>query len=159
MKVINFTPLVYHCIASLCFLLFISSATKAQTIKYKYDALGRVTFVEDATNGNRDYDYDAAGNRLNIATNTATDATSEPINGPPTGPAAPTGLFCNQIAAGAWRATWTPVSGATYYIYRTTSSDVSSETNESGPGVVKTYSCKWVRACNSSNVCSAKSYF
>lgn len=39
-----------------------------QSIKYKYDELGRLTFVEDNVNGNRDYDYDAAGNRtaLNV---------------------------------------------------------------------------------------------
>ena len=35
-------------------------------IAYTYDALGRLTYVKDNINGNRDYDYDAAGNRTEI---------------------------------------------------------------------------------------------
>ncbi|WP_284244612.1 RHS repeat domain-containing protein [Thalassotalea insulae] len=34
------------------------------TIQYVYDALGRLTDVIDATNGNRNYQYDEAGNRI-----------------------------------------------------------------------------------------------
>jgi chitodextrinase len=46
---------------------FVCLEVSAQTIKYKYDALGRVRVVEDGVNGNRGYDYDAAGNRINVA--------------------------------------------------------------------------------------------
>lgn len=36
------------------------------SVTYIYDALGRLTFVYDNINGNRDYDYDAAGNRTTL---------------------------------------------------------------------------------------------
>lgn len=39
---------------------------QSKTTRYIYDTLGRLTFVEDPQNGNRDYDYDAAGNRINM---------------------------------------------------------------------------------------------
>jgi len=48
-------------------------AIQSKTTRYTYDALGRLTFVEDSQNGNRDYDYDAAGNRINVATGVSTD--------------------------------------------------------------------------------------
>jgi YD repeat-containing protein len=35
-------------------------------LEYQYDALGRLIKVTDPTNGNRDYDYDAAGNRTKV---------------------------------------------------------------------------------------------
>lgn len=52
-----------------------SSAVSVQpkTTRYSYDALGRLTFVEDSQNGNRDYDYDAAGNRTKVATGITSD--------------------------------------------------------------------------------------
>jgi YD repeat-containing protein len=40
---------------------------------YHYDALGRVICVEDATNGDRDYDYDDAGNRSQVTIGTCTE--------------------------------------------------------------------------------------
>lgn len=40
------------------------------TLGYQYDALGRLICVEDSMNGNRQYDYDAAGNRNNVSVNT-----------------------------------------------------------------------------------------
>lgn len=40
--------------------------SSSNTVTYKYDALGRVTFVVDNVNGNRDYDYDSAGNRTSV---------------------------------------------------------------------------------------------
>lgn len=45
---------------------FVCFEVSAQTVKYTYDALGRVRVVEDGVNGNRGYDYDAAGNRINV---------------------------------------------------------------------------------------------
>jgi hypothetical protein len=85
MKKINF-PLPLRCqILFLSLLGLLSLPLQAQTLKYTYDALGRVTFVEDATNGNRDYDYDKAGNRLLVSSGTASDAAAEPA--PPMTPA------------------------------------------------------------------------
>ncbi|MDO8336345.1 MAG: hypothetical protein Q7T74_06215 [Candidatus Saccharibacteria bacterium] len=55
-----------------------SAAIQSKTIRYSYDALGRLTFVEDSQNGNRDYDYDKAGNRLLVSTKVASDKTAEP---------------------------------------------------------------------------------
>ena len=49
------------------------AAIQSKTIRYTYDALGRLTFVEDSQNGNRDYDYDAAGNRTQVATGVSSD--------------------------------------------------------------------------------------
>lgn len=43
-----------------------SISSARQVIQYKYDALGRLTYVEDNINENRDYDYDAAGNRTSV---------------------------------------------------------------------------------------------
>jgi YD repeat-containing protein len=37
------------------------------TISYRYDALGRLVCVVDPTNGEREYQYDAAGNRENVS--------------------------------------------------------------------------------------------
>ena len=148
------SSLAFRGIAYLCFLGVMSTATQAQTIKYNYDALGRVTFVEDATNGNRDYDYDAAGNRVLVVVGLATDDAVVPP-----APAAPTGLSCSQIAQGAWRGSWSAVTGASYYIYRTTNPNSGNETTETSTSTVKTSSCSWVKACNASNVCSAKTTF
>jgi YD repeat-containing protein len=41
-------------------------APSASEIVYRYDALGRVICVEDALNGDRDFSYDAAGNREQV---------------------------------------------------------------------------------------------
>src|SRR4051812_27211445 len=79
-----------------------------QTQVYTYDVLGRVTFVQDTKNGNRDYDYDPAGNRLNVASGTASDASSEPI--PPPVPSAPTGLASSQNNTCSWHASWTAMT-------------------------------------------------
>lgn len=43
------------------------STANSTTLNYGYDALGRVICVEDPTNGNRDFDYDDAGNRTNVS--------------------------------------------------------------------------------------------
>src|SRR5690348_15384390 len=81
-----------------------------RTTTYTYDALGRLTFVTDTQNGNRDYDYDKAGNRLLVAIGEATDQAMEPG-----APAAPTGLSKTFIQNCVWRANWTAVYGAANY--------------------------------------------
>lgn len=60
-------------LTSLCLLgiitsLFNSSSSLAasKTLKYKYDALGRVVKVEDSINKDRTYEYDDAGNRKKV---------------------------------------------------------------------------------------------
>ena len=82
-----------------CCLLIVCSEGYTQTIEYHYDALGRLTFVEDSTNGNRDYDYDAAGNRTEVSVGASSD--DEP---PPTPPPAPTGLSCNLLYVNVYKA-------------------------------------------------------
>lgn len=109
-------------ISTLCASL---SAAQSKTTKYTYDSLGRLTFVEDDQNGNRDYDYDAAGNRLNVAVGTPDDGASEPpSSAPPPGPAKPTNLVKNHIADCAWRSSWTLSAGATNYIFKSTNGQV-----------------------------------
>ena len=53
---------IYKFLILIFFLLLFflpSSILKAQsvTLNYTFDALGRMAFVEDTVNGNRDYDY------------------------------------------------------------------------------------------------------
>lgn len=51
-----------------------SSSVPAAVQTFTYDALGRLTFVNDSRAGmNRDYDYDAAGNRTNVSVGTSSD--------------------------------------------------------------------------------------
>jgi YD repeat-containing protein len=139
-------------------------AQTAKTTRYKYDALGRLTFVEDSQNGNRDYDYDAAGNRRNVAAGTADDAASEPTALPPPAlPAAPSNLAKSYVADCSWSASWSPVPGASSYKLSDTSGVISTVTSTS-----KTVFCPmgqpeanqpaWVRACNSGG-CGYVSYF
>ena len=59
-----------------------STTASSWNYAYKYDALGRLTFVSDPANGNRDYDYDKAGNRLLMSVGTADDGAAEPTNTP-----------------------------------------------------------------------------
>jgi YD repeat-containing protein len=144
---------------SLC--LITTSHLYAATVTYQYDALGRLTFVEDAANGNRDYDYDKAGNRLLVSTNTANDTAAEP--GAVTFPA-PTGLSKSQIANCAWRATWNPVSGAAKYLVKdtagasvyvtTTFADIGCPSNNPSANMPKS-----VQACSASNVCGIKANY
>lgn len=135
-----------------------------KTTTYKYDALGRLTFVEDSQNGNRDYDYDAAGNRRNVAVGTANDGASEPAPlPPPPTPSTPTNLTSSYVADCSWHATWAAVPGATSYMFQDTQNPAQSLTETS-----KSVFCTspfpnsnkpvWVQACNA-NGCSAIAYF
>jgi YD repeat-containing protein len=134
--------------------------TYAKKLKYAYDELGRLTFVEDSQNGNRDYDYDKAGNRLLVSTNVANDSTTEPVTALP----APTGLAKSHIADCAWKATWSAVSGATQYLVIDTTGGSQSVT-----ATLAYINCptgnptgnqpKSVQACTSSTSCGPKAYF
>lgn len=134
---------------------------QAQTTVYTYDALGRLTFVADPLNGNRDYDYDKAGNRLLVSTNIATDTAAEP--GVVTLPA-PSGLAKSHIADCAWRATWNAVAGATRYevidtigasqFVTTTTAYVNCPSGNPSGNQPKS-----VRACTSTTSCGPKANF
>ncbi len=104
-------------------LLFaLSLFAHAQTIKYTYDSLGRVTFVNDSVNGNRDYDYDKKGNRTLVAVGNASDEMAEGKETDITlvaRPAAPTNATYTgpySSYGGGYSFKWTAVTGATYYM-------------------------------------------
>jgi YD repeat-containing protein len=151
------------CSLFLLFLLPFSFQTQAQKVtKYTYDALGRVTFVEDS-NGNRDYDYDAAGNRLNVATSTANDQASEYDDGLPKPPTDARSVYSGNCY---FRAYWTAstTSGVFYVLSDTrgnsqqisgTSATVNCTYNTSPPDVKP----QSLVACNQSNICSKRVYF
>lgn len=125
-------------------------------VTYTYDSMGRLTFVEDGINGNRDYDYDKAGNRDEVLVGKETDEVPLP---PP--PASPGSLSCSFVAPNVYRASWSGVAGASYYIVRSTATtspetQLTSTTHFIDQGGA---TCKWVKACNSANVCSEKSNF
>lgn len=138
-------------------------AQTPRTTNYTYDELGRLTFVTDTVNGNRDYDYDAAGNRRNVAVATANDAASEP--GALLTPPKPTGLTKNNPSMNpcSWTSSWTASAGAVNYrfsdtlgppVYVTaTNKTVTCPTNS--PATNKPV---WVQACNA-NGCSQQSLF
>lgn len=148
-----------------CLILFsvVSSelAFAQQTITYTYDALGRLTFVQDPLVGNRDYDYDKAGNRLNVAVGVANDQVSDP--GAPT---APTGLASNHFANCVHKATWnasTSTAPGLYYFVRetrdagktTTATTIFIQCDYNNPNSNKPRS---VKACNDVG-CSAEVNF
>jgi YD repeat-containing protein len=134
---------------------------QSKTIRYTYDALGRLTFVEDSQNGNRDYDYDKAGNRLLVSTSTANDTAAEPVT---VILPAPTGLYKSLIGNCAWRATWNPVSGAAKYLVKdttgvsryvtTTFADIDCPSNNSSANMPNS-----VQACDVNNVCGYSANF
>ncbi len=142
-------------------------AAQAKTTNYKYDALGRLTYVEDSVNGNRDYDYDAAGNRLLVAAGSDSDSEKEPGTPGPYGPPAkPSGLVAANQYDCAWSASWLESSTATSYIFKSTANQ--SLTMPATPPLNTTVFCpsgqpsynkpNWVQACNDLG-CSEKSYF
>lgn len=135
----------------LYFIFSPSIFAQTKTTTYTYDALGRLTFVTDPANGNRDYDYDKAGNRLLVSANSANDAATEPEVGVPLpAPVILPNQGCFQVAPGAYRGTWSAVTGAARYLYRTQNGNeylVNGLQSE-----VYTSSCDWVRACSSTSI-------
>lgn len=134
--------------ASLLSLLALSGVAE-QTIEYQYDELGRLTFVSDNVNGNRDYDYDPAGNRTSVSLNG--DDTVTPV------PDKPVGLSCNGpiSQSGGYVASWSAAAKATYYIYEDWS---GTEYQTSGTTLTKQQDCYFVMACNDVG-CSDKAKF
>lgn len=139
----------------LLFILFCFSASPlfAQTVTYSYDALGRVTFVQDSTNGNRDYDYDAAGNRLLVSASTANDASAEPAPPPP--PAAPTNAYSTPYQSNSFNNYWTGTTGAAYYVLTISGNGVRVNANGTNMSYGSATRATYVRACNDLNACSA----
>lgn len=126
------------------------SGAQAKVTSYTYDALGRLTYVEDSQNGNRDFDYDSAGNRLRVASGTASDASIEPPSPSPSYvagadpltrviPARPSNLSKSYVNDCAWRSSWILIPGATYYSNKTASGRNSTiyPTNSSGSTTVQ----------------------
>lgn len=144
------------------FPLFLQAQTK--TTGYVYDELGRLTFVTDAVNGNRDYDYDAVGNRLLVSTSTTTDATAEPA---PIVLPAPTNLRYSLVYSCAWKATWNAVAGAAKYLVIDTSNTAggsqyvtATEAYVACPvGNSEGVKPKSVQACTAKNVCGIRAKF
>jgi YD repeat-containing protein len=134
-----------------------SAAPKTTT--YAYDALGRLTFVTDTQNGNRDYDYDKTGNRLLVAVGESTDQAMEPG-----APNSPTGLLKTYIQNCVWRANWTAVPGAVNYkVLDTVGNEQTVTTNQAYVNCPfnnqNGNKPKWVRACSSTGACSFRAYF
>jgi YD repeat-containing protein len=124
-----------------------------QTLHYTYDELGRLTFVEDSLNGNRDYDYDAAGNRTTVAIGNSSDD----INAPQP-PDAPTGLVLNGpfSQSGGYSFSWSAVSGADHYEIQLT--DGTRLTTTATSGDTAGPAAEWVRAVNDAGA-SGLAYF
>ncbi len=55
-------------------------AYAAETIQYRYDALGRLIEVKVAAGKTRAYSYDAVGNRIQTAVTTSTAAVAAPTS-------------------------------------------------------------------------------
>mgnify|MGYP003942126097 CR=1 FL=1 len=155
MKIFDLLPISLFLMLSL---LGINQASAEQKLRYTYDSLGRLTFVEDSVNGNRDFDYDSAGNRTHVIIGSPGD--DVPPNPPPPAPTLPLHA-CSQQYLNVYKAIWNSVPGASYYIIRSTSSvspehKVTTTSFYIDQGGAK---CSWVKACNVYDVCSEKTYF
>jgi hypothetical protein len=109
-------------------LVLIAASVSAGTITYVYDELGRVTFVFDSVNGNRDYDYDAAGNRRLVAVGAASDAANDPSTAAPSMPTAvnnPSGDI-----DGSYNVNWGAAAGVVtaYELWEANNAGFSGET-------------------------------
>lgn len=57
--------------------IFVASTPAAQqTLDYTYDALGRLVTVNDTVNEDRNYYYDAAGNRISVTVGSSSNSSS-----------------------------------------------------------------------------------
>jgi YD repeat-containing protein len=112
----------------ICALGLALGSADATTIRYVYDALGRVTFVEDPVNGNRDYDYDPAGNRRLLATGAATDSSNDPSTALPSAPSRISNPASN--VSGTYAVEWRAAAGnVTHYeLWEATNAAFSGET-------------------------------
>lgn len=152
--------LIFICITALV-LTACNASEPEVVVQYNYDALGRLDMVEDKVNGNRDYDYDKAGNRVLVATNTINDADNEAFTGflP-----APTGTNISFFRDCVWEATWDPVPGAVKYEVKdsfginhyTTSTNILIICTTGKPTSNKPES---VQACNANNLCGIVAHF
>ena len=130
----------------------------SQTLKYTYDTLGRVTFVEDSSNGNRDYDFDKVGNRTLVAVGNDSDADADGGDGQ-RAPETPSGLYVNGPLSmyGGYICSWKAVTSATAYqigLADGSTYAVSNKNSFDSPGPRPS----WVRAYNI-NGYSPKAYF
>ena len=97
------------------------TGTATETL-YHYDALGRLQFVNDTVNGNRDFDYDSAGNRTAVAEGVLSEDEDPIGDGPVPDPepqfGAPTGLnLAGPFSqAGGYTASWGSVPYADNYV-------------------------------------------
>ncbi|HEY6528608.1 MAG TPA: RHS repeat domain-containing protein [Cellvibrionaceae bacterium] len=143
-----------------CIILFLlSGCGGVSTIKYEYDSLGRLTFVEDSANGKRDYDYDPAGNRTLVANNTTTDEQTEPA-----GIGSPTGLSQSPTGDCAWKATWDSVTNAHHYEVRDIKGGVQTVTSNiayvsCARGNPSENKARQVSACDALGKCSFPANF
>lgn len=146
--------LIFICITALV-LTACNASEPEVVVQYNYDALGRLDMVEDKVNGNRDYDYDKAGNRVLVATNTINDADNEAYTGRLP---APTGTKTSQFADCVWKASWDPVPGAVKYKVKDTHGDSHYTTSTSVDVICEAHMPssnmpESVQACNANNLC------
>lgn len=148
--------IVFRCLCVLA--IFLSSehtVAQSKNTKYVYDALGRLTFVEDSQNGNRDYDYDPAGNRTEVAVGN---------DGEIAVPATPTGFRARLVNSrySIYEMQWDSVPHSTYYLLTIASSPrrevkVTATSQATVSYVQHQYRGLSVKACNSVG-CSEPGY-
>lgn len=85
-----------------------------QELKFSYDVLGRLTFVHDDVNGNRDYDYDSAGNRCSVSIGAANNDIKTCEDYKIVVPFIPSGSSCNWSSSHSY-SSGNP--GGSYYEY------------------------------------------
>ncbi|MDX3775779.1 hypothetical protein QE250_16830 [Chromatiaceae bacterium AAb-1] len=120
------------------------------TIEYQYDVLKRVIEINDSKNGDRFYQYDAAGNRTAVSGEVIPPLPVLPL---------PTGLRTYPISytnPQLYFSMWSAVPGATYYNVMLINGNTHS--NLTVTNIQKEALGLWVKACNPLG-CSEESYF